>query len=246
MVDYSDAPWPVRKDFAESHTRYWQRLQSAGNWFSSKDRIAIATEVRNAGSCKMCIQQETALSPNTFSGPHDTPANLRPVVTEAVHRITRDASRLSGNWLEKLKDDGLSHGEYIEIVGTVVAVVSIDSFCKALGLPLRDMPEPGDGNPDNYTPATAVINDEAWVPMVPAINVGTPEADLWSSGKTGTVIRAMSLVPDEVRTLCDLSDAHYLPMAKVRLAGVDAGRALNRSQMELVAGRVSALNRCYY
>ncbi len=82
--------------------------------------------------------------------------------------------------------------------------------------------------------------------MVDIHNAGTPEEDLWVSGKTGNVVRAMSLVPDEVRTLCELSDAHYLAMPLVRQPGVDAGRALNRSQIELVAGRVSALNQCFY
>jgi len=59
------------------------------------------------------------------------------------------------------------------------------------------------------------------------------------------VIRAMSLVPDEVRTLHDVSAAHYLPMGQVRDPSAATG-ALNRMQMELIAGRVSALRRCFY
>ena len=57
--------------------------------------------------------------------------------------------------------------------------------------------------------------------------------------------RAMSLVPDEVRTLFDLSAAHYLPMGQVRDPSTTAG-TLNRVQMELIAGRVSALRQCFY
>ena len=56
----------------------------------------------------------------------------------------------------------------------------------------------------------------------------------------------MSLVRDEVRSLGELSEAHFLPHTKVRQVGVDAGRALTRSQLELIAGRVYALNQCYY
>ena len=78
--------------------------------------------------------------------------------------------------------------------------------------------------------------------MVHVDNAGTPEADLWPSGKTGNVIRALSLVPDEVRTLKDLSAAHYLDNADVRRAGVDRGDALDRTQIELVAARTSSLN----
>jgi hypothetical protein len=87
--------------------------------------------------------------------------------------------------------------------------------------------------------------DEAWVPMVPSDNTNSPEADLWEAGKTGNVIRALSLVPDEVRTLGDLSGAHYLPNNLVRNPTASNG-SLSRAQMELVAGRVSALNGCYY
>ena len=125
-------------------------------------------------------------------------------------------------------------------------MVSIDSFAHAIGVALRPLPEAIDGEPDHYEPERIERGADAWVPMVPAQNAGTAEADLWVSGRTGNVIRAMSLVPEEVRTLADLSAAHYLPHKLVRKAGVDAGRALNRSQIELVAGRVSALNECFY
>jgi hypothetical protein len=59
------------------------------------------------------------------------------------------------------------------------------------------------------------------------------------------VIRAMSLVPDEVRTLADLSAAHYLPNHRVRDPAAQQG-SLSRPQIELIAGRVSALNQCFY
>ena len=184
-------------------------------------------------------------------GKHSGDSTLPDVVIEAVHTIVRDASRITKSWYEGLLTKGMTEGQYIEIVGTVVAMVSIDSFADAIGVTRRTLPEvdPTDvaaTTVSGYLPDTACVTNQAWVPMVPEINEGTPEADLWPSGKTGNVVRAMSLVPDEVRTLKELSAAHYLPMALVRQPGVDAGRALHRSQMELVAGRVSALNACYY
>jgi hypothetical protein len=42
-----------------------------------------------------------------------------------------------------------------------------------------------------------------------------------------------------------LSAAHYLPMGQVRDPSATAG-TLNRLQMELIAGRVSALRQCFY
>ncbi|OED38560.1 hypothetical protein AB833_19280 [Chromatiales bacterium (ex Bugula neritina AB1)] len=250
-INYADAGFPVRSEFAESHERFWQRLQTAGCWYTAEQRVAIAEAVRQAESCSLCNARKQALSPRSVDGTHDGESILPDTVIEAVHSIVRDASRINRSWYNDLLERGLTPGQYIEVVGTVVAMVSIDSFADAIGVTRRALP-PVDSTDSaatvisGYKPATAGVTDQAWVPMVPEINEGTPEADLWPSGKTGNVVRAMSLVPDEVRSLKDLSAAHYLPMSLVRQAGVDAGRALHRSQMELVAGRVSALNACYY
>ena len=54
----------------------------------------------------------------------------------------------------------------------------------------------------------------------------------------------MSLVPDAVRELQDLSASHYLPPKDI--VRLRQGRAIDRMQMEFVAGRVSALNECFY
>ncbi len=82
--------------------------------------------------------------------------------------------------------------------------------------------------------------------MVPFDNSGSPEADLWPPNRTGNVIRALSLAPDEVRTLNDLGGAHYIEHGLVRDPTAGKGGALSRAQIELVAGRVSILNDCFY
>lgn len=245
-VSYPDSKYPIRGDFAEAHTGFWQRLQAPGTSFTSAQRIGIANEVRAVKSCGLCQQRKAALSPAHVKGGHDSVTELGATIVEAVHAITSDPSRITGTWYQSLQDQGLTDSEYIEIVSTVVATVSIDSFSSSLGLPLRALPQPVNGEPNGYRPALAQITDESWVPMLPPENADTAEADLWPSGKKSNVLRAMSLVPDEVRTLKELSSAHYLPMALVGQAGVNGGRAISRSQMELVAGRVSALNKCFY
>jgi hypothetical protein len=174
----------------------------------------------------------------------DGPHLLPEVAVEAVHRLVTDASRLERVWLDQAIAEGLSVERYVELLGTVVALLSIDSFCRALGVAEHPLPEPEPGVPSRYRPPSA-RQEEAWVPVVPEDNAGTAEADLWVSGRTGWVIRAMSLVPDEVRTLNDLSAAHYLPMQDVGNPKASRG-SLTRPQMELVAGRVSALNGCFY
>ncbi len=80
--------------------------------------------------------------------------------------------------------------------------------------------------------------DAAWVVMVPLDNRETPEAGLWPPNRTGV---PFGRVPDEFRTLANLSGAHYLPNELVRDPRAEQGR-LRRPQMELIAGPVSVLN----
>ncbi|MBW2232815.1 MAG: hypothetical protein JRH17_20685 [Deltaproteobacteria bacterium] len=56
----------------------------------------------------------------------------------------------------------------------------------------------------------------------------------------------MSLVPDAVRRMQDLSSAQYIPLDQLANPSADPGRALSRAQIELIAGRVSAVNECFY
>ena len=54
----------------------------------------------------------------------------------------------------------------------------------------------------------------------------------------------MSLVPDAVRDLRILAHVQYLGLDESM--DFAQGRTLGREQMELLAGRVSAINDCFY
>ena len=84
------------------------------------------------------------------------------------------------------------------------------------------------------------------MPMVEKERLDAEYADLYGPGpRTGNVIRAMSLVPEEVLALQALSAAHYLSGPQMMKFGKNF-RSISRAQMELVAGRVSSLNECFY
>ena len=241
----------VREDLRAAQDRYWRRLARPGANWNGAERVAIARETRNAAGCAFCRRLKSAPSPYTLAGEHDVaPENrelLSAAAVDAIHRIVNDASRLIRAWYERTLAAGLTDGQYVELVGTVVSVVSIDSFCRAAGVPLHPLPEPEPGPASGYRPASAAHDGESWVPMVPFDNAGTPEADLWPPKRTGNVIRAMSLAPDEVRTLHDLGGSHYIDHGLVRDPSAGrVGGALSRAQIELVAGRVSILNDCFY
>jgi len=59
------------------------------------------------------------------------------------------------------------------------------------------------------------------------------------------IMKALSLVPGEVRSFFDLVTHQYLPGAAMRDFAHEY-RAISHAQIELLAARVSALNRCLY
>ena len=244
-ISYSSAPWPVRDNFAASHNRYWQRLAGPGNWFTGAERVKIAREVRQSQYCDLCRRRKEALSPYQVDGVHDTVSDLPDVVVEVIHRVTTDSARLTKSWFDGIMQQGLSVEQYVEIIGTLVSVFAIDEFCRGLGLPLNELPEPQPGEPSRYRPANAAY-DRAWVPILPIRLGAGPDADLWKGEMRGYVIRALSLVPDEVRTLIDSLKVHYLNNEEIWNVTKSPQGTLTRPQTEVVAARVSALNGCFY
>lgn len=235
----------IRSDFADSHRDIWNTIARPGAWWVGSERVAIAAETRNARQCKSCVDRRSALSPDAPGDPHYATTDLPVVVVDTVHRITTDPSRLSAAWLARINDAGVTTEAYVELLGIVVAIISIDAFHRALGLPLEELPAPVWGAASGYRPPGAK-DSGAWVPTVQPEDAGPKEADLYPGGRTGNVISAMSLVPDSVRMLITLSDAHYIPMHCVPVPGDNGGRALTRRQIELIAGRVSSISECFY
>ncbi len=243
-ISYSKSQYPVREDFAASHNRYWKRLAAPGSWLTGTQRVDVAKEVRQAQQCSLCRRRKEALSPYQVDGAHDVVGSLPDVMVEVIHRVITDPARLTKTWFDGIKEQGLGEEEYVEIIGTLVFVFSIDEFCRGLDIPLNELPEPVDGEPSAYRPAN--LSDEgAWVSLIPAIIDTGPESDLWP-GRTGYVIRALSLVPDDVRTLKDVLNAHYLDTDRIWDVSGSPKGTLTRTQTEVIAARVSALNGCFY
>ncbi len=237
---YTDSVLPIRDDIPRAHRRAWEQIARPGTWWTGAERVAIAAEVRNAELCDLCRKRKHALTPQAVDGDHDSLGVLSDPAVDVVHRVTSDPGQLTKTWFDRTLAIGLSDVKYVELIGVLVRVVGIDQFHRALGLPLEPLPEPQPGNPSRRRPRRARPGS-AWVPMLK--RASGDEDDLWS-GVTGNVIRALSLVPDEVRGLKELSAAHYLGIEE--MMDLNAGRALDRAQIELVAGRVSALNNCFY
>ncbi len=250
QFDYSASPVPVRADLADAHARAFDRITRPGTWWTGAERIALAQESRAAAECALCQRRKEALSPFAVSGTHDRPAPSAAALSEgsvdAVHRLVTDPARLSQKWLDdQIAAEQFTVEQYVELVGVVTQTVSIDAVHVGLGIPLQDFPNPEPGEPTRRRPSGARM-EQAWVPMVQKDALDPEDEGLYGDGpRTGNVIRAMSLVPAEVRALTDLHGAQYLSSPQMMQFGQQF-RSITRAQMELVAGRVSALNECFY
>jgi hypothetical protein len=243
--DYSAAGVPVRSDLQAAHRTIWEFVRSPGPGWTGEQRVAIAAAARAADACALCRARKDALSPNAVSGEHDGAADLAANVVDVVHRIRTDPGRLSRAWYDSVLAGGLSELAYVDLVSVVTLLTGADYFSRSLGLEPSALPTPKPGAATGYRPAGA-RSGTAWVALVAPEDVGPDEADMYPpSPFVPNIVRALSLVPDAVRTLVVSNDAHYLPVAEIGNPMARAAR-VDRMQMELVAARVSALNQCFY
>ncbi len=246
--DYSKRADPIRDDLVAAHRRTWEHIGVAGTWLNGVERVAIADETRRARGCALCAERKAALSPFAVAGEHDHAGVLAGPLVDVVHRVTTDAGRLTESWYKSVLSSGISAESYVEAVGVAVLVISVDAFHDAMGIPFEPLPEPKPGEPTRQRPAGARVEEGvAWVPVLGPSTCGPEDADLFAGlppGPAPNVIRALSLVPSEVRAWHDLAAAQYLSARQMQ--DPVSPRAIDRAQIELLAGRVSALNECFY
>jgi len=218
---------------SESHSEAVRLFGEAGTWLNAEDRTAIWTEARHATHCKLCLASKQALSPYTLKGDHDTATGLPANLVEIVHRIKNDSGRLTKRWFDKQLDTGLSREAYVETLSLVATSIILDSFAGAMGLPDYVIPEPVTGEPTRITNPD-VVDEGAWLPLTKA------EQKVEDHGlpNVPNIARAMGMVPSGMMHFFGDMRAHY------SLSGDDFG--INRSQVELIAARVSSHNACFY
>jgi hypothetical protein len=242
---YSASPLPIRADLAATHARALARMAWPGTWWDGTARVAIAAETRQAPLCALCRRRKEALSAVAVEGAHANLGQLPEPAVEVVHRVRTDPGRLGEGWYRDIIARGLSPEQYVEIVSLVAHVVAIDTMARGLGLDPLPLPDPQPGPPARRRPSGARPGD-AWVPWLEPADASGDEAAIYPSDRPpANIIKAMSLVPDEVRSFFDLVSHQYLP-GEVMRDFAHEYRAISHAQIELLAARVSALNRCLY
>lgn len=217
--DYSSSPIAVRDDILESHRTAWALLAEPGTWFTSAERLAIATRARAMFAARGTPPWARTAEPAT---------GISEATAEVVDLVTLDAGSI-----DRGKADAaiaaIGEGPYVELIGIVAVTVMIDVFAEAMGVAKTPFPAPIDGDPSRTEPdglGDIGAHVRALDPF-PAANVA----------------RALSLVPDANTLFRTVSVPAY---SSPGFADLEWKTPLSRPQVELVASRVAALNECFY
>lgn len=230
---FDNQPLPIRSNVVDAHREALAGISRPGTWLTAQQRVDVVRESRHAPGCKLCQARVQALSPYTLTGNHETLTELPAAMIEVVHRIATDSGRLTHKWFESVIDDQLSAETYVEVVGVVATSIILDSYATGLGVKLPELLKPEPGEPDHqHNPG--VFDGGAWVPMLDVPQEAT-DTGLPTQPNIG---RAMGLVPSAISLFFPLMRSHY------GLGPLDL--AIHRSQVELIAARVSSHNLCFY
>ncbi|NKB50179.1 MAG: hypothetical protein GKS02_12555 [Alphaproteobacteria bacterium] len=239
MSFYADSHYPVRDDLAAVHASQMGQLGAPGTWGTGPQRLTIAAAARKAGI-------DAGLLEDAADGDTPDTSELPGIALRVVERLAVSPKDVDLAFYEAALKGGLTDAEFTEIVGLVARATNFDIFARGIGVPLRPLPSALPGEPTRERPGVAVT-ELAWVPTIPNPPEGGDEAiALYGPKPKPYIIRALSLVPAELRAHLELEQVQYLPLNRILEYDFQHHEGLTRAQAEIVAGRVSALNECFY
>ena len=238
MYLYADSAYPINKEIEAIHSVQFEQLSSPGTWGTASQRIAIVNEARQGGYEAGVLEK-----PNNPGAEPDF--KLSEVVCRVVNQLAILPKDIDQTFYEQALEDGLTDVEYVEILGLVARFTCFDIFARGIGVPLRPLPLPQRGNPSRERPPTAKI-EKAWVATIPNIPEGGDLAQELFGPWQPYIMRGLSLVPNEFKAHYALEEVQYMPSAHFLEFDYQHHDGLTRPQAEIVAGRISALNECFY
>jgi len=154
-------------------------------------------------------------------------AEIPAAAVEAARTLYDHPAAIDAGAVDAVRGAGLTDAAYVEIVGVVSRLAAADTLLAALGRAPEPLPEPVPGAPTGEVDLLA-RRTKGHVPMVGG----------------ASIVGALSMVPAEARAQRDLHGPLYLSYEQ--MDDLTLERGLDRTRMELVASRTSAVNECFY
>jgi hypothetical protein len=226
---------------ADAHEQALDSFSRPGTWWRGPERTEIVAESRRA-RIEAGLQEADGFTDQDPGSIADLP--------EAVRRVAREAAvspkDIGRDFYDGAVPEKMSDAEYVEVIGVVARAVDLDVFARGLGLPMAAVATPKDGEPSRERPENA-NDDIAFAPMIHnGRRGGETGKAIYGENMMPNIIRATSLVPDECRGVMAIAIAQYVPLEAFMDMSYCNHPSVNRTQMELVAARVSAINECFY
>ena len=220
----------IRRDLVAAQTRAWRDVTSPGASWTGAERAAIAATALAALDDTDPVPPW--VSPTTAGRELPGDGVLPPAVADATYRIARHAATLTQEWYEAQLELGIDPFAYVEMVAIICAVAAVDGFYRASGLPRPPLPETIDGEAHGRHPEveSAMLN---WVPVAGPADV------------KAAVVQGLTAAPDDCDNIWRLAAAQYIPADEMGEMRWSRG-TLARSDMELIAARLSASRECFY
>ncbi|MGE0485968.1 MAG: alkylhydroperoxidase-related (seleno)protein [Gammaproteobacteria bacterium] len=240
MSLYADSRYPVGDAYAALHGDELDSFARPGTWGTAAERTAIAAVARRART-EAGVQE--SVDDESLADGAELPAAAR----ELAHRVALGGATIDREYFEQVRAAGLGEGAYVEIVGIVARLAHLDVFARGIGVPSRPLAAPTETHAPSRERPREARDEGFFVPSIPAAPAGGAVAEsLYGKGPAANILRSLSLVADEARRLNRVVDTEYFSMATIFDLTHSSLEALSRPQIELVAARVSALNRCFY
>lgn len=241
MSLYDDSGYRVRPEVVEAHERALDSFRRPGTWWTGAERAEIVAEVRRT-RVEAGVQEAGGAPDRSTGAIADLPDSARKVTREigvAPKNVGRD-------FYNSVVPDDLVDAPYVELVGLIARTVTMDVFARGIGANMAEVGDPVDGEPTRVRPDGA-DDDVAFAPMIHnGRRGGEVGKALYGGEMMPNILRATSLVPDECRAVMDIAVPQYVSMDQFMNLDFSNDPSITRTQMELVAGRVSAINECFY
>ena len=215
----------VRSDLRDAHAATIADLGQPGEHLTATERIEVARVVRAARADR---EQPPWYTPSADRGADFA---LPAAAIDAAWRLTNHPGTLTASWHEQVVSGLPDPRWYVELVGIVAVVNSMDRLADMLSVDVLPLPPASSEAASGGDTESEVTTH--WVPTA----VG---------GRGPMVLRALSAVPSVQAMRERLIDVQYLP-GEALLGDLDWTRGtLDRRQIELIAALTSINNECFY
>ncbi|BDD11154.1 hypothetical protein FUAX_35860 [Fulvitalea axinellae] len=231
IFNESTFPVPVDKHRIFIFNQIWERLSEPGYWWNAKEKAALVEIIRNAKRPEIFDRKRKSvaeLSSQSYEG------LIPPLVADTIERIVTEPGDLDRKWAVDVIDK-IGEGPYAELIAIVILLMPIDLFTTYLGMDHIPLSSPQHGDalksyPDN------LVDNGAWIRQ-------TQEAV--DNLQLVNVSRALSILPYDNTLRRTLVDAMYMEKHSF-FDKVWKNKALSRPQLEILATKTSAINKCFY